>query len=250
MQTIENVSLTIQEASLLYAHVPLFTNLSLILPAGKCTCLLGPSGIGKTALLRCIAGLSSEATARITSNHTAPLSTLIDYLPQHPVLMPWLNVMDNIILGDRIRGMLPNKTRAEHLLETMGISRQRRSFPATLSGGEQQRAALARVLYEDRPVLLLDEPFSALDAITRYQLQTLVSTLLHKKTVLLVTHDPLEALRMAHHILLMQGSPALLTPLLLPKSHTPRDVRSADVQHHYTELLVQLSVAQGDAWKN
>jgi len=114
-------------------------------------------------------------------------------------------------------------------------------YPATLSGGMQQRVALARVLMEDKPIVLMDEPFSALDTVTRYQLQTLFAQYLTKRTVLLVTHDPLEALRLGHQLVILQDRPSTLKSLDLALSEPPpRSLDNLALLQRHSELLTYL----------
>ncbi len=115
------------------------------------------------------------------------------------------------------------------LLDQVGMAASAGARPATLSGGMRQRVALARTLYEDRPVVLMDEPFSALDGLSRARMQTLAAGLLHGRTVLLITHDPLEACRIAHRVLVMSGFPATLSPALTVPGPTPRAVDDSAV---------------------
>jgi putative hydroxymethylpyrimidine transport system ATP-binding protein len=129
----------------------------------------------------------------------------------------------------------------------VGLERQTEQLPATLSGGQRQRAALARTLMEDRPVVLMDEPFSALDAITRARLQALAATLLAGRTVLLVTHDPLEALRLGHRIQVMTGQPARIEGVIEPPGAPPRDLHDSALLARQGELLAWLADAKDDA---
>jgi putative hydroxymethylpyrimidine transport system ATP-binding protein len=117
-------------------------------------------------------------------------------------------------------------------------------LPATLSGGQRQRVALARTLMEDRPAVLMDEPFSSLDAITRTRLQDLAATLLYGKTVLLVTHDPLEALRLGDLVYVMAGRPATVEPPLRPGGEPPRAVDDPGLLELQAALLARLTKAQ------
>jgi putative hydroxymethylpyrimidine transport system ATP-binding protein len=135
-------------------------------------------------------------------------------MAQADLLLPWLDVLGNVALGARLRGGAPDLARARALVARVGLEARSRHRPRTLSGGERQRVALARTLMEDRPVILLDEPFSALDAGTRADMQELAATLLTGRTVLLVTHDPAEAARLGDAILLM--SPAGITAAPIP----------------------------------
>ncbi len=184
---------------------PLFGPLSITLRAGRWTCLLGPSGVGKSTILRLIAGLptGAEFTGRVAAADGAPLSGRVAYMAQSDLLFPWLDVLGNVVLGARFRGEPPDFARAEALIARVGLAAHARKRPRQLSGGERQRVALARTLMEDRPVVLLDEPFSALDAKTRAETQELAAELLAGRTVLLVTHDPGEAARLGEAILVM-----------------------------------------------
>ena len=181
---------------------PLFGPVELRLAAGQWTCLLGPSGVGKSTVLRLIAGLPTgvgfEGTIRATDG--APLTGRIAYMAQNDLLLPWLDVLGNVLVGARLRGERPDAARARDLVARVGMAGREAERPRHLSGGERQRVALARTLMEDRPVVLLDEPFSALDARTRAGMQVLAAELLQGRTVLLVTHDPAEAARLGHRI--------------------------------------------------
>lgn len=211
-------------ARLAYGGIPLFEHLELILAAGETTCLLGPSGVGKSTILRLLAGLQPLADGdRIEVGDDGILTGRVAYLEQRGLLLPWLTVLENVLLGARLRGEVRDTDRARELLRRVGLLEQAECMPSTLSGGMQQRVALARTLMEDRPVILMDEPFSALDAVTRYQLQALTVGLFRSRTVLLVTHDPAEAVRLGHRILILKGRPARLTPLQCPADTPPRD---------------------------
>jgi putative hydroxymethylpyrimidine transport system ATP-binding protein len=163
---------------------------------------------------------------------------------QRDDLLPWLTAQGNVVLGARLRGEAPDLARADELLDRVGLGRQRDQRPATLSGGERQRVALARTLMEDRPVVLMDEPFSALDAITRARLQSLAATLLAGRTVLLVTHDPLEALRLGHRVHVMAGQPARIEAPILPEGDPPRDLHDPALMALQGDLLARLADAQ------
>jgi putative hydroxymethylpyrimidine transport system ATP-binding protein len=237
------VAVSLRDASLSYAGRPVFEAVGLELPAGAVTCLLGPSGVGKSSLLRLIAGLAPTSTAgRLGAGDGRPLAGRIAYMDQRDLLLPWLSVADNVALGRRLRGEAVDRARVALLLRAVGLEAVAGARPATLSGGMRQRAALARTLFEDRPVVLMDEPFSALDALTRFKLQDLAARLLAGRTVLLVTHDPMEALRLGHRIHVLAGAPARLDRPLEPEGRTPRDPASPAVQRLYGELLRRLGV--------
>jgi len=229
----------ISEASLRYDDEWIFNNIRLHLEASQWTCLLGRSGAGKSSLLRMIANLLSGTEAHTTAHieiHTSdglPLAGRIAWMAQRDLLLPWLRVLDNVLLGSRLRGngraSMDLRRKATDLLARVGMAGYELRYPASLSGGQRQRVALARTLLEDQPLVLMDEPFSSLDAITRYKLQSLAAELLRDKTILLITHDPAEAVRMGHQILVFgrrqlgeplrpPGEPlrALDDPVLLP----------------------------------
>ena len=235
---------TVRQASLSYAGAPLFQRLDFTLHGGQCTCLLGPSGVGKSSLLRLIAGLLAPEQGEVACSDHRPLAGRLAWMGQDANLLPWLSVMGNVTLGARLRGERADPAAAEALLARVGLGGQRDQLPATLSGGQRQRAALARTLMEDRPVVLMDEPFSALDAITRARLQALAAQLLAGRTVLLVTHDPLEALRLGHRIQVMAGQPARIEPPICPAGTPPRDLHDPVLLARQGELLARLADAQ------
>ncbi|MCX8102740.1 MAG: ATP-binding cassette domain-containing protein, partial [Geminicoccaceae bacterium] len=123
--------------------------------------------------------------------------------------------------GARLRGERADVARADALIASVGLSGRETAWPSELSGGMRQRAALARTLMEQRPVVLMDEPFSAVDAPTRHRLQDLAARLLAGRTVLLVTHDPLEAMRLAHHVVMLRGAPATAEEIRVPAAPPP-----------------------------
>lgn len=179
-----------------------FAPLDLLCPAGKWTCLLGPSGVGKTTILRLIAGLPTGVSFRgmINASDHQVIANRVAYMAQTDLLLPWRDVFANITLGSALRGERVDQARADQLIDRLGLGPHRHKRPAQLSGGQRQRVALARTLMEDRPIVLLDEPFSALDARLRAELQELFAAELQDATVLMVTHDPAEAARLGDAI--------------------------------------------------
>jgi putative hydroxymethylpyrimidine transport system ATP-binding protein len=198
----------------------LFPRLRLVLQAGQWTSLLGASGVGKTTLLRLIAGLDTGANfaGSVSASDGASLAGRIAFMGQSDLLAPWLDLLGNVTFGARLRGETPDRERARAVIASVGLGGLEARRPHTLSGGQRQRASLARTLMEDRPVLLLDEPFSALDARTRAEMQELAGEMLKGRTTLLVTHDPGEAARLSDHAFLLtpQGLAALALPTSLP----------------------------------
>ncbi|MEZ5936483.1 MAG: ABC transporter ATP-binding protein [Alphaproteobacteria bacterium] len=238
-----SVGIDLRGITLGYDGGPLFAGLDFQLMPGQCTCLLGPSGVGKSSLLRVIAGLVPLDGGDIRCTDGRSIKKRIAWMGQSDGLLPWLTVEDNICLGARLRGERPARDRAARLLKDLDIAPLAGRLPATLSGGQRQRAALARTLMEDRPIVLMDEPFSALDAITRSRLQALAAEALAGRTVLLVTHDPLEALRLGHRIHVMTGTPATIEPALCPDGAPPRAVDDRDLLTLQATLLGRLAGA-------
>ena len=214
------------------------------LGAAQWTCLLGPSGVGKSTVLRLIADLETGGIfdGRVTASDDVPIAGRLGYMAQSDLLMPWLSVMDNVVIGAQLRGQQPDHTRARVLLDRVGLSAHADKTPAALSGGMRQRAALARVLMENRPIVLLDEPFSALDAGTRADMQELAAEVLHGKTVLLVTHDPAEAARLGHQILVMSAQGA--TPWPAPTTPPIRAIEAPETLACQSALLAHLREVQ------
>jgi len=215
-----------------------FKDLNFDLPINKWTCLLGTSGVGKSSILKILAGLMPKNN----TNYINPHSKAITYMAQTDCLMPWLNIINNVTLGASLRHDKTHalKQKAFDLLTQVGLKDKTSDYPYQLSGGMRQRAALIRTLLEDKPIVLMDEPFSALDALTRLSMQRLAFELLKDKTVLLVTHDPWEALRLGSHILIMKDKPATLTPLTMPKHPPLRDSSDPELISFHRMILKML----------
>jgi putative hydroxymethylpyrimidine transport system ATP-binding protein len=156
-------------------------------------------------------------------------------MAQDDLLLPWARVSENAALGARLRGERPDTARLARILERVGLAEHAHKKPSALSGGQRQRAALARTLMENKPIILLDEPFSALDAQTRAAMQDLSVELLDGKTVLMVTHDPGEAARLGHAIAVM--TPYALTEHPTPSATVPRPVDDRETLECQATLL-------------
>jgi putative hydroxymethylpyrimidine transport system ATP-binding protein len=182
------------------------------------TCLMGASGTGKTTLLRALAGLPVAAALAGTVHRPER----IGWMAQADLLQPHLTVEQNAVLLERLAGRKADPDRLATLLRSVGLEGLSRRYPHQLSGGQRQRVALARALLQDAPVLALDEPFSALDPATRQQMQHMVHGAVAGRRVLMVTHDPAEALRLADRILIL--SEAGLRVISPPAAPAPRRV--------------------------
>lgn len=240
-----SLSIYLRNASFNWNGQFLFNQLDLELPAKHWVCLLGQSGVGKSSLLRLLAGLvnPNQATADIECSDHQPLAGRLSYLSQQDSLLPWLNLTQNVLVGFALRAqkLSPEKVElAEHWLNRVGLKEKMQAYPDQLSGGMRQRVMLARTLVEKKPLVLMDEPFSALDAITRAQLQELAFEMLQESTVLMITHDPLEALRMSNKMYWMHGQPASLKPVNLPKTQPLRKLDDEEVLRAHGQWLLQL----------
>jgi putative hydroxymethylpyrimidine transport system ATP-binding protein len=214
---------------------PLIRDLALTIPAVGWSVLLGPSGVGKSTLGRLIAGLPGPHRLE---GAFAPPSGRVAMMAQEGQLLPWADLSHNVTIGARLRGQRPDIARARTLLAEVGLAGLEGRRPGALSGGQRQRVALARVLMEDCAVVVLDEPFSALDTATRLAMQDLAARLLCGRCVVLITHDPLEAIRLADcaWLLTAQGAEALA----LPDAATPRDYRAPPTLEAQARLLARL----------
>lgn len=229
--------LELRGLTLCYQGQTLFADLNLTVQAGQCTALLGASGIGKTSLLRIAAGLVAPGAGEVRASDGSDLAGRVAWMGQQDLLYPWLRVLDNVTLGSRLRGERADIPKALALLDAVGLHNQKNTLPKALSGGMRQRVALARTLYENRPIVLMDEPFSALDTITRAAMQTLAAELLAGRTVLLITHDPFEACRISHRLYVMAGQPAYIGPEIKVPGHPPRAPDDEALLHTQGELL-------------
>lgn len=236
-------SIHLDDISVRFANTPLFNNLTVSFPAGQTTCVLGPSGCGKSTLLKLVAGHPRLAfSGRIRLEPRATSRNLVAWMGQNDLLLPWLTLLDNVLLGARLRGELSDEKRehARGLLREAGLAEHAGRYPTTLSGGMRQRGALLRTLMEERPILLMDEPFSALDALSRTRLQNLAARLTAGATVILVTHDPLEALRLGHRIVVLGDVPTRVPDIFEPDKSPPRAPDDPVVTTHHAALLKRL----------
>ncbi|MFH9987212.1 ABC transporter ATP-binding protein [Streptomyces luteogriseus] len=211
--------------------------IDLDLPAGQLTALLGHSGSGKSTLLRAIAGLDHGVTG--SGQLTAPERVSVVF--QDSRLLPWRRVLDNVLLGAEGKDA---GRRGRAALEEVGLKGRERAWPGELSGGEAQRAALARSLVREPELLLADEPFGALDALTRIRMHGLLRELWerHRPSVLLVTHDVDEAIVLADRVLVLEHGRIGLD-LTIDRAH-PRSYRDPLLGEYRERLLAALGVTE------
>jgi len=206
-----------------YGDVQALASVGLRAGPGEVVALVGPSGCGKSTLLDRVCGLIAPQAGRVE----APRAVL---MPQADQLLPWLTALDNAALALRLGGASKSEARAHAhpLLEELGLAGFEQTRPAELSGGMRQRVAFARTLLAGAPVLCLDEPFGALDAITRAETQAWLASALQRRprTVLLVTHDVEEAVLLADSVVVLSPRPGRVLatlPVALPRPRRPTD---------------------------
>ncbi len=224
----------IDRLNLSFQDQPIYRDLSLSIARNAFVCIVGPSGCGKSTLLRVIGGLIDCQGGGVAVNGLPPQQTWesLSYVFQSPRLVPWRNAVENVMLGAELREKRPDRralrTRALALLELLGLSRDAEKYPAMLSGGERQRVAIARALMVDPDIILMDEPFSALDLNTRTRLRHEISSLWSKtdKTIVFVTHDVEEAVLLADRIIVLSGKPTRVQQTIDIDRSRPRDLRA------------------------
>jgi ABC-type nitrate/sulfonate/bicarbonate transport system ATPase subunit len=213
-----------------FGQIDVLEDVDLEVGQGEFVSILGPSGAGKSTILQILTGAQEADAGRILFDGT-PLSSArrpFAFMPQRDALMPWRRVIDNTTLGLEIEGVGRQQARARvaPLFAEFGLSGFERHYPAQLSGGMRQRAALLRTVVQNRPMLLLDEPFGALDALTRARMQHWLEAMRehHGWTVLLITHDVREAVLLSDRIYVLSPRPARVVreftvPLPRPRRH-------------------------------
>ena len=238
-------------------------DLTLEIPAGSLTVVIGPNGCGKSTLLRVIAGLLRPADGHVRIGdevHAEPRAgdgrACLAF--QQPRLLPWLSTLDNVALPLSMAGVPSGEARqrAQEALERVGLADAANLWPAHLSGGMAQRAGLARALITDPPILLLDEPFSALDALTREAFDGELERLWMEqpRTVVLVTHSVSEAVRMADRIVVMTARPGRVARIIAVDRPRPRaatlagDPRAAGIDEATRAALAEVHPPELTPW--
>ncbi len=222
----------IEEATKVYetktGSVHALESFSLDVGDGELVCVLGPSGCGKTTLLWSVGGLHGLTRGRVLlddTHVTGPVPDRIGMIFQEANLLPWRNLQKNIELPFEIKKVTPNAARVQELLAEVGLAGFDTKYPRELSGGMQQRASIVRALAQDPEVLLMDEPFGALDAFTRDEMNLLLLRLWEetRKTIVFVTHNVSEAIFIADRVVVMTARPGRLAHIFeidLPRPRT------------------------------
>ena len=235
-----------------HRNVEALRNLTFHIDAGELVCLVGPSGCGKTTLLKCMAGLLTPTGGEVRLEGRPidgpPPGMAVVFQEYGRSLFAWMNVRDNVTLPLRRKKLGKQRERelVDHALEVVGLSDAHQAYPWQLSGGMQQRVAIARAVAFQPKVLLMDEPFAAVDAQTRAELEDLIRSLWHKLgvTVLFVTHDIDEAVYLGQRTIILSKSPTVVQEDLaidLPDErdqlHTRSSARFAELRAHVYEQI-------------
>lgn len=212
--------LQLDRVSFSYDGLPVLDDLSLTIGRSQFISIVGPSGAGKSTIFKLLTGAAHPDRGRILFD-----GDMLDagprhfaYMPQRDALMPWRRIVDNATLGLEVQGMSRKQARrrVEPLFEEFGLAGFEQHYPAALSGGMRQRVALLRTVVQGRSILLLDEPFGALDALTRNRMQLWLEEmwLRHRWTVILVTHDVREAVMLSDRIYVLSPRPATVAKVI------------------------------------
>jgi len=219
-------------------HVVAVEEVELSIEAGEFITVLGPSGCGKSTLLDCVAGFIEPTSGHVYVDGTEVTEPAADrgFVFQETRLLPWKTIEENVNLGPSMRGDVETG-RARDLLNEMGLDGIESAYPKELSGGMQQRAEIARLLANDPSIMLMDEPFSALDALTKEILQEMLLEIWAEdnRTVVFVTHDVEEALFLADRVLVMTASPGQIKDVVDVDIDRPRE-RAVTTTERFSEL--------------
>lgn len=238
------------------ADVVALKGINLEIPHGQFVCLLGPSGCGKSTLLNAIAGFSLPTTGEITVHDKLVKLPGPDrgMVFQEYALFPWMTVAENITFGLRIKNEASEKINAklEQLLTMLKLTEFKNRYPKDLSGGMRQRVAIARVLALDSPILLMDEPFGALDALTRRSLQDELLKVWSqfKKTIVFVTHSIEESIYLADRIVVMSYRPGTIKKditVTMPRMRNPTSPEFNALKKELSELVMAEQMRFEDA---
>jgi NitT/TauT family transport system ATP-binding protein len=241
--SLDKIAVSVKNVSKNYGEVEALKNMSLDFPKGQLTSLLGPSGCGKTTLLKIIAGLLPASNGEVIVNGSKVETPGPDraFVFQDFALLPWATVIRNVAFGLELRGV--NKTERESIaqkyISDVGLKGFENSFPHELSGGMRQRVGLARALSVNADVLLMDEPFSAVDEQTRRKFQEDLLNLIkvEKKTFIFVTHSIEEAVYVSDQIAILLPRPSRVSEIIKPSGFKHKDVDSIRKDSEYLDIV-------------
>ena len=223
----------------------IYDRLSFDIRDGEFLCIVGQSGCGKSTLLRVIGDLLKVDAGLVTvaGKPAAQAWEDIAYVFQSHRLLPWRNAEENVVLGQQLRfgRKLPHqqmREKARELLELVGLGKDRLKTPGMLSGGERQRVSIARALAVDPRIILMDEPFSALDVMTRHRMRAEIVDIWKKtgKTIIFVTHEVEEAIELADRIVVLSSKPAKVRSIMEVAQPRPRDMNAPELKHMHDQL--------------
>ena len=248
MIEIKNLSVNYQSEKETYTALE---NINLTIQAGSTCVIIGPSGCGKSTLLKVIAGIihAYDGSVEIDGVKVSPVDKKIGFIGQNYGLLPWKNVYDNIALGVKIKekNKKIDKNAIESLMKQLGLDGLGKRYPAELSGGQQQRVSLARAFLLKPDLLLMDEPFSALDAITREEIQDVFLRVWKKNAVstILVTHYVEEAVYLGQKIVILSAKPGKVSRVIENPLFGQNDIRQEKL---FFDLSIQLKKIIKEEW--
>jgi NitT/TauT family transport system ATP-binding protein len=255
MECAMNEIISLDDVSIAFGPEVIYDRLSFSVLDGEFLCILGPSGCGKSTLLRVVGDLLGVDTGNVTvaDRPASEAWQEIAYVFQSPRLLPWRNAEENVVLGQQLRfgnkrSRVEMRAKAGALLDLVGLGRDRHKSPAMLSGGERQRVSIARALAVDPRIVLMDEPFSALDLHTRRRMRTEIIDIWKKtgKTIVFVTHEIDEALELADRIVVLSVKPTRLLETVSLEAPRPRDPNTPELQAARNRLKRLLGVSDGE----
>lgn len=242
--------LSIENVSKRFGENEVIRGLSLDVEAGEFVSILGPSGSGKSTIFNLIGGLLTpdEGMIHLQNKNIIGKRGSISYMPQTPSLLPWRTILQNVLLGQELQGNI-NREKAVDMIEKAGLKEYIHAFPHELSGGMKQRVAFIRALLSPQPIILLDEPFSALDELTRLDMQKWLLNIWdsHKPTILFVTHNIEEALFLSDRILVLSHRPThVINELKVPFSRPRSEELLLEDQFFESKRTIHLTLKRRD----
>lgn len=240
---LKNVSYTFQQR-----QNQVISNLSMTVQQGEFVSIVGKSGTGKSTIFKMLTGLLTPDEGKIEINNEKVVTGAVGYMPQKDLLLPWCTILENVMLASEIqRNLKLTKEEASMWLQRVGLADYVHAYPKQLSGGMKQRAAFLRALLTGKDVLLLDEPFGALDALTKREMQAWLLSIWQdlNKTVIFITHDLEEAIYLSDRIIILQQDKTTEEVAIpLPRPRQPDILYSPELQQLRRELERKLANAK------